>query len=1080
MAYANGYDYRRSITIDSSEVSGTSHTDFPVLINVVLDSSHVTSSSGYDVVITDATDTALAFDLESYDNGTGRWIGWVKVPSLSGSADIDLYIYYGNSSVTTNQSSTSTWSALAGVWFLNEASGGAAAMKDRTATANHMSTNGSQLTFGVTGKITTALSRNGSTAEVSRATTDSNMNNPSGDLIVMAWVKSQSNSQNGNGQAIWENAAGRFRLYTTGGANWTWRTYETSGTISTIGSQAMALNTWQHMAVRISSAAGASITYIDGSQSGTSATVDSYIGTNNTVSVLQSTSTSQGMNAAISHLMIINADKGADWITTAYTNQNDPASFYTVGSEETSTPSSGAVAFLQGAEDTSDQTTYTFSSQNLGTAADDRHIIVGILSRKAGATTTISSVTVGGVSATIVEQVTNTGTNSDVAGIAIAAVPTGTTGDVVVTFGAGMVRAAISLYRATGLDSATASQSLNSTASAPAVNLDIPVNGFAIGAGITAASSTATWSGLTEDYDTTLESFVTVTSAHDVFTDGATDEAISITFGSSNEPAGVFAAWGFAAESVDIEVADTLTSLTVDTTTITQNHIIVPQDILISLSADNTTVINESISVDTYYFDAHDGISDPDGAWTNDANAFIDDTSSASTSASGSTSSNFLRGNGTSSPTFGGAISQVRVRVHGVTGLGGSAAIYTEGLGELLLTHALPFNLSPTTTSYEIVPSPSGGWTWGKVSELEAKIYATDGVQALYYIEIEVTSEEITVVDIHPNDELVSLSVDSTTITQNHLVTAQDQQFGLSVDSTSLSQNHVLQAADIAIVPALDNSTITQNHTVATQGVGLTTAEDGTTITETNFIITAADVILNLAVADPALTQNHVVAPQDIALAASVATTTINQNHIITAQDTASSLTEDSTTIELEVVENHDIETQDVVLSLSAAATTISQNHVMVSNDTTLSLAMDNTTVVETNFLLIIQDAGLGLTAETTAIAQNHILASQSAALSQAIGGTTITQDHVLAAAALTLASLLDASSLEQTHVLNLQNIALALRIDSAGLEGGEVIIKYYLDFDGNIFWILGDYFIDLEGVLYRATNLEMRMFEPM
>lgn len=339
MWYDTDFLYRVSVTIDHTLI-GSTETNFPVLVNVTLDSSHVTSASGYDIVFTSSADVLLDFDLESYDSGTGTVIAWVKIPTLSSATDTEIYIYYGNSSITTNQSTTSTWSEFGGVWFLNETSGGASAMKDRTSNANHMTTNGSQLTFGVTGKITKALSRNGNTSEVSRAVTASAMNNPSGDIMVMAWIKTNADSQNGNAQVIWEESAGRFRFYTTGSTAWQWRVYKSGGTLD--GLQGNTLDqTWQHVAMRVSAADSGDFSYLDGSQTDTSSTVDSYIGTNDTVAVLQSSTASQGADAAISHLMILNADKGADWITTAYTNQDDPGSFYALGTEE-NVPSSGS------------------------------------------------------------------------------------------------------------------------------------------------------------------------------------------------------------------------------------------------------------------------------------------------------------------------------------------------------------------------------------------------------------------------------------------------------------------------------------------------------------------------------------------------------------------------------------------------------------------------------------------------------------------------------------------------------------------------------------------------------------------
>lgn len=205
-----------------------------------------------------------------------------------------------------------------------------------------------------------------------------------------------------------------------------------------------------------------------------------------------------------------------------------------------------ALSFLQAAADTTDTNAYTFAAQNLGTATSDRYIIVSAIARKAGASTTLSSVTIGGVSATIIVQNTNTITNTDVAALVIAAVPSGATGDIVVTWGATMVRCAIGVWRVTELASPTASDSDSSLANDPTVNLDSPVNGFIIGAGITAASTSATWTNLTEVFDAAVEALVTYTGASDTFTDAQSGRAITIDFATSTESVGVFASWQFS------------------------------------------------------------------------------------------------------------------------------------------------------------------------------------------------------------------------------------------------------------------------------------------------------------------------------------------------------------------------------------------------------------------------------------------------------------------------------------------------------------------------------------------------------
>lgn len=208
-------------------------------------------------------------------------------------------------------------------------------------------------------------------------------------------------------------------------------------------------------------------------------------------------------------------------------------------------------SFLQATPNSADLTTYTFSSENFGTADADRYIIVGIVARKAGATTTISSVTIGGVSATITAQQSNSDSNTNVAGIAIAKVPTGTSGDVVVTFGAGMVRCVISVYRAVGITGLTAYHSDTDTSSDPVGTLNIPGSGFAIGMAISNSNSSCTWTNLTEDADGTVESFVTYTSASDEFSSSETGRSITANFASSGStPIGIFASWEYAASGV--------------------------------------------------------------------------------------------------------------------------------------------------------------------------------------------------------------------------------------------------------------------------------------------------------------------------------------------------------------------------------------------------------------------------------------------------------------------------------------------------------------------------------------------------
>lgn len=208
-----------------------------------------------------------------------------------------------------------------------------------------------------------------------------------------------------------------------------------------------------------------------------------------------------------------------------------------------------ALSFLQTAFSTTDGTSFTFSSQNLGTAAADRYIIVAVQSRSVGTDVhTIDSVTVGGVSATIVVQRQNNAANSSYAGLAIAAVPTGTTGDVVVTFSTTMLRCEVGLWRATGLASATATDFGSSTASAPTYAIDVVAGGFAIGAVTQSNGVSAAWTNLTEKYDDLQDLNTILTGASDEFATQQTNLSLTCTIsGTNSEPVGVFASWELTA-----------------------------------------------------------------------------------------------------------------------------------------------------------------------------------------------------------------------------------------------------------------------------------------------------------------------------------------------------------------------------------------------------------------------------------------------------------------------------------------------------------------------------------------------------
>lgn len=205
----------------------------------------------------------------------------------------------------------------------------------------------------------------------------------------------------------------------------------------------------------------------------------------------------------------------------------------------------GTLAFdyVTGATNSANQNSYTFSAQSLGTADSARIVIVGVASRQGTAGITISSLTVAGVSAS--QLVSNVGTpDSSITAIWAAAVPTGTTGDVVVTFSSGtQVSCHIGIWRMLR-SSSTAFDTGGGIGNNPSDTINIPAGGAACAVAYSAgASPTTTWTGLTERFDNVVDT-QTGTGASSSFSTTQTGLTVQATFTSNGFEAMSVASWG--------------------------------------------------------------------------------------------------------------------------------------------------------------------------------------------------------------------------------------------------------------------------------------------------------------------------------------------------------------------------------------------------------------------------------------------------------------------------------------------------------------------------------------------------------
>lgn len=148
-------------------------------------------------------------------------------------------------------------------------------------------------------------------------------------------------------------------------------------------------------------------------------------------------------------------------------------------------------------------TAFTFSAKSLGAADADRKIIIGVAGVTVSPPRTMVSVTVGGITATEIIYLgdLNAGIES-YSGLYIASVPTGTTGDVVVTWSGSVSNMGIGVWRVIGASSIA--DDTGSSVATPVMTdtLNIPAGGIAVGvAHWSVGTAGVTWAGITEDFD---------------------------------------------------------------------------------------------------------------------------------------------------------------------------------------------------------------------------------------------------------------------------------------------------------------------------------------------------------------------------------------------------------------------------------------------------------------------------------------------------------------------------------------------------------------------------------------------------
>lgn len=345
-----GYGFKRTVTLDHTKVGTVNNTDqsnFPVLFSGVYsylattgNGGRVTNANGYDIIFTSdsAGNNLLSFEIDSYDQSNGTVNFWVKVASVSHTVDTVIYLFYGNSSISTFQGNiTDTWSnGFGGVWHLKD--GTTLTVTDSTTNANNGTIFGTPTAtaavidggYASTGSANYVDVGSGASVQPTSAGTLSIWENTTTFSNWQTLLGDLNTSTDRNGTSFYINNIGQLSFEIADGAA---KNTAQDAVNSTAGVTYYLVGTFDGSNLFL---------YKDGVQTGTTAqSLTPTSGVFSTKIAVDGNKSGAGyyFNGVLDEARISTVARTADWVITEFNNQKTPASFYTLGTE---TPLGGA------------------------------------------------------------------------------------------------------------------------------------------------------------------------------------------------------------------------------------------------------------------------------------------------------------------------------------------------------------------------------------------------------------------------------------------------------------------------------------------------------------------------------------------------------------------------------------------------------------------------------------------------------------------------------------------------------------------------------------------------------------------
>ncbi|PCI33394.1 MAG: hypothetical protein COB54_03565 [Alphaproteobacteria bacterium] len=352
MAFPTGWARKCKITIPDAKISGN-NTSFPILLTEanfpteMLDGGDNSAlNGGGDVVFTEDSPGAVQMSLDIVTFVTGGTPDvelYTKRPTLNTAAERDIWVWYKKAGEAqpadiAAYGRNSVWSDYEAVYHLNGAEGTDSA-------GNH---NGTLINSPTSedGPYGTAISLNGLNQRIDLGALIEDALSGVDTLTIQAWVKpttvgidriiSATRVTSSAGHKFWADA---------GGSGEGWASAVATGSIAAAGADNSdaTLNVWQFVTFRYD---GAILGVRKDNAGFTNTTKTGLIGDSNTQVSIGGTPNGDYFAGGLKEVRYRIAVLSDDWLTTAYNNQSDPATFATAGTPEA--VSSGATIAVNG------------------------------------------------------------------------------------------------------------------------------------------------------------------------------------------------------------------------------------------------------------------------------------------------------------------------------------------------------------------------------------------------------------------------------------------------------------------------------------------------------------------------------------------------------------------------------------------------------------------------------------------------------------------------------------------------------------------------------------------------------------